>query len=156
MPGRFEEVTPSVIRLMERIRDGNFPELIGAKIRILFDTKKRTSGGKIVIGRIQKTNDLLRHFTEDEEAEDGCDYIMYLDQMIFNNIEEEDQIRIIRHELRHTLVDLDSNSNPYKIRGHSIEDFYSEIELNQDDPRWAQRVAELGSHLYEQERDATR
>jgi len=94
---------------------------------------------------MQKTNDLLRHLSDDE------DYILYIDKVTWDNIEKEDRVRLIRHELSHTDVDIDSNTNPYKIRGHELEDFYDEIEYNREDPRWAERCAEIALSIYERE-----
>jgi hypothetical protein len=147
--GKFEDVSENVYEMMKNVIKEHFPELVNARFKILFSTKKKTSGGKICFAWIQKTNDLIRHLTTEEaDSEDGYDYIIYIDKLIWDNIEETDRIRLMRHELRHTHVDLESSSNPYKIRGHSIEDFYSEIELNKDDPRWAQRVAVVAESLY--------
>ena len=151
---RFEDVTEEVYNVLKDVKDAKFPVLAGANIKVLFDTKKRMSGGKIILGRIQKTNDLLRHLTISESDNDeGFDYIMYLDKMIWDNIERIDRVRLVRHELRHTLVDLESNTNPFKIVPHDIEDFVEEISLNADDVNWASRVGELGRHLYDQESD---
>jgi len=149
--GKFEDVTDDVYEMLRSIIKDHFPELVNAGFKILFSTKKKTSGGKICFAWIQKTNELIRHLTTEESgSEDGYDYIIYIDKLIWDNIEEADKIRLLRHELRHTHVDLESN-NPYKIRGHSIEDFYSEIELNKDDPRWAQRVSVIAESLYTRE-----
>jgi hypothetical protein len=151
---RFEDVTESVEVTVNRVRERDFPELANGSIKILFDLKRRMSGGKLVLGRMQKTNELTRHLTIDEaRSDEGYDYIMYLDKMAWDNMEDEDKIRLIRHELRHCFYDINTTGNPYKVIGHSIEDFYEEIELNEDDPRWAQRVVELTMHMYEQERD---
>lgn len=150
MPIRFEDVPDNVVEQMNRIKRDVFPELSGARIKVLYDLKKRMSGGKIVLGRMQKTNDLLRHLTiDDANNEEGFDYIMYIDKTAFENIEESDRIRLIRHELQHCEVDLDSNSNPYKIRDHEISDFYDEIEYNKDDPRWAERCVAVAESIYE-------
>jgi len=149
---RFEDVTENVNMLVRNVKDRWFPELANAKIKVLFDLKKRTSGGRMVLGRIQKTNDLLRHLTtEESDSEEGFDYLMYLDKIVFENIEDEDRIRLVRHELRHTLYDPEARGTPYKIQGHDIEDFEEEIRLNAEDMGWANRCATIGLSLYEQE-----
>ena len=151
---RFEPATDEAKSLLKEVQAEHFPELLNANILLLFDTKKRVSGGKVVLGRIQKTNDLLRHLTiEEARDDDGFDYIIYLDKVAFDNIVKEDRIRLIRHELKHILYDPDNEVNPYKIQPHDIEDFIDEIKLNVDDPGWAQRVAELTASIYEQIRD---
>jgi hypothetical protein len=151
---RYEEVTDDVTRILKEVQTKHFPELKNAKIITLFDLKKRTSGGRVVLGRIMKTNDLLRHLTKDEAiAIDGVDYIVTLDKQGWDAIQEEDRIRVLRHELRHTYYDIESEDNPYRLLDHSITDFYEEVELNKDDPRWRERVATVVSDIYEQQKE---
>ena len=148
---RFEDVTEDVLNLVGYVRKEWFPELVNAKMKILFDLKKRSSGGKLVLGRMQKTNDLLRHLTtEESDSDEGYDYIMYLDKLIYNNIEEDDKIRLIRHECRHCFMNIEAN-NPYSIIGHDIEDFQEEIILNAENISWASRCATIGMSLYDQD-----
>ncbi len=154
---RYEEVTDDVKRMLNEVQAAHFPELKNAKIIILFDCKKRQSGGRVVLGRIMKTNDLLRHLTKDESvAVEGCDYIITLDKKGWDAITDQDRIRLLRHELRHTFYDIESDTNPYRLLDHSISDFYEEVELNKDDPRWRERVATIVQDIYEQEREARR
>lgn len=149
MASRFIEGTQEAVDLMNQIREEHFPMLKDANIKILFDTKMRSKGGKMVLGRILKANDLIRRLT-DNIAEEGCDYIMFLDEVVFENIERDDKIRLIRHELRHCRV-LGTEEKPkYKVTPHDIEDFVIEIELNKDKIDWAKRAAELASTIYDQ------
>jgi hypothetical protein len=151
---RYEEVTEDASKLLDEVQVKHFPELKNAKIILLFDLKKRTSGGRVVLGRIMKTNDLLRHLTKnDGVAVEGCDYIISLDKQGWDAIGNEDRIRVLRHELRHTFYDIESENNPYKLIDHSITDFYEEVELNKDDPKWRERVATLVADIYEQQKD---
>jgi len=148
--GRYEDVSQDVLDMVTEVRREWFPDLRNVKIKVLFDIKKKMSNGYMVLGRIQKTNDLLRYLTVDESLNDGFDYIMYLDRMAFRWIEDNDKIRIIRHELRHIFIDIEAN-NPYKIIPHDIEDFAEEIEFNSDDVRWKSRVVEVALSQYENE-----
>ncbi|MGD0230641.1 MAG: putative metallopeptidase [Syntrophorhabdales bacterium] len=151
---RYEEVTEEVQRMLHEVEAKYFPELRNAKIITLFDVKKRTSGGRVVLGRIMKTNDLLRHLTKDEAvAVEGFDYIITLDKEAWGAITDADRIRVLRHELRHTYYDIESESNPYRLLDHSISDFYEEVELNKDDPRWRERVATVVEDIYEQQKE---
>ena len=152
---RFEEAPDELYEIMNEVREEKFPELSGCNIKVVFDLKKRMSGGKIVLGSLQKPNELLRFFTIDEVGnEEGYDYLMRIDKKAWTEImTSDDKKRIVRHELKHSDVDFDS-SNPYKVRGHSIEDFYSEIPLNADDPRWSERVGAATFSSYEIERGA--
>ena len=151
---RYEDVTENVYDILHNVVREFFPGLVNAKILCIFDLKKRMSKGNIVLARIKKSDDLIRHLTINNAGEeDGYDYIMFLDQMIWQSIEEVDKVRIVRHELRHCFITDEGN---YSIIPHDIEDFAAEIELNSDDIRWSTRVAELCMHLYSQEREMTR
>ena len=151
---RYEEVTKSVLDMLKEVKSRDFPEVKNAKIKILFDLKKRKSGGRIVLARIMKTNDLIRHLTKDEvEVMEGYDYIITLDKVCWENISDDDKIRILRHELRHTFFDIESENDPYKLISHSISDFYEEVEINQSDPRWRERVGSLTEDIYEQQKE---
>ena len=151
---RYEEVTEDVWQMLREVKAKHFGELKNAKIILLFDLKKRQSGGRMVLGRIMKTNDLLRHLTKDEAvAVEGYDYIITLDKIGWGSISEADKLRILRHELRHAYFDVESENNPYKLLEHSITDFYEEVELNKDDPRWRERVATIVADIYQQRRE---
>ena len=152
---RYEEVNEDVLSLLREVRGEYFPELKNAKIKALFDIKKRKSGGMLVLARIMKTNDLLRHLTIDEaEAIEGYVYIIALDKTCWENIIRDDKVRILRHELRHAYFDIESEDNPYRLQNHSISDFYEEVEFNKDDPRWRERLAAVVEDIYEQKKEA--
>lgn len=148
---RFIDAGEEAYEIMREIRGNHFPELAGCNIKIVFDSKKRMTGGKIIMGAIQKPNELTRFFMIDEAGSDeGFDYVIRLDKKCWDLIERIDRVRLIRHELKHTDVDFDATT-PYKIRGHTIEDFHSEITLNVDDPRWSERVAQSTLAAYDQD-----
>jgi hypothetical protein len=148
---RYEQASDEAVDLLNGVQNLHFPELKNAKIALLYDLKKRTVSGKVMLGQIKKPNDLIRHFTKDEAvAIEGYDYIIILDKVCFENVPETDRIRILRHELRHTFYDIESEDNPYKLVDHDITDFHAEVELNKDDPRWAHRCATLTADIYEQ------
>ena len=146
---------PMVLKMLKDLKAKDFGELKNAKIKVLFDLKKRKSGGRIILGRIMKTNDLIRLLTKDEvEVVEGYDFIITLDKKCWDNIPDEDRVRILRHELRHAYFDIESENDPYKLVSHSISDFYEEVEANQKDPRWRERVGTLAEDIYEQEKEA--
>jgi hypothetical protein len=150
---RFIDVDQDVLDLIREVQAEHFPELRNVKIKYLFDTKKRMSNGKVVIGRCQRTNEIIKHLTVDEAGdEEGYQYLISFDYEAYSAITRTDRIRLIRHELRHVLVDEEARQ-PYKINPHNVEDFMEEIELNTDDVRWAERVASLAEQIYSQHRD---
>ena len=144
---RFADVPQEVIDLVTVVRNRYFETLSGAQIKIAFDTKKRTSGGNIVFGRMQKANDLIRYLTDDTQAPQGFDFILYLDQNIYHAMGEADRTRLIFHELCHCGVDLD-RKDPFYIIPHDVETFYAEIEYNKDNPRWYESMSQIAAEVY--------
>ncbi|KJR40647.1 hypothetical protein MCHI_003464 [Candidatus Magnetoovum chiemensis] len=151
---RFEDVPSEVYVLVNEVIKQHFSDLINVKLCIIYDTKPRKSKGKLVLARVQKTNHLIRFLTRDDMSRDeGYDFILFLDKLTFTNVDEKDRIRLIRYQLRYIYVDPESPKDPYKLSAPDIEDFYSEQELNKDDPKWAQRVMEVAFSLYELDKD---
>ena len=152
---RYDEVSDHVNKLLDEVRSKDFPELVNAKIKVLFDLKKRKSGGLVILARIMKANDLIRHLTRNgADYHNGYDYIITLDKKCWENITDLDRAKILRHELRHTFFDIESEDDPYKLLNHSVSDFHEEVELNKNDPRWRERVTTLTEDIYEQEKEA--
>ena len=108
--------------------------------------------GRVVLGKIVKPSALVKYLSRNEAPDDGYDYIVYLDNKLVIHCEESDIERVLRHELRHIFFDSDSR-NPFKLIDHDFSDFYDEVELNKDDPNWANRVAKTVSLIYDQEKD---
>ena len=152
MASRFEDVPAQHYTLMQDVIGKSFTHLSGAVIEMIFDTKKRTAGGKYTIGKLQKSNDFTRHLSSSNSTPGGVDYFLYLDKLIFENVDETDKIRIIRHELQHAEVDYEK-TQPYGIRDHEITDFHEEIEFNKEDARWVERVATIADSLYNQDEE---
>lgn len=151
---RYEDVPKEVDEMLQEIQKQYFPELRNAKIKCLFDKKKRTHGGQLTLGKIMKPNELIRHLTREETGTwEGYDYIIVLDKVCWTNTIRSDWERLIRHELRHTYFDIESENDPYRLVDHDITDFHAEVELNQDDPRWRERLAIVTGDIYEQEKD---
>jgi len=148
---RFEECDRGIYDKLHTIIGEDFPELEAAIFIVLFDNKKRKSGGRYVIGRIKKTNDELKALSMDN---DGVmpDYILFLDKSVFDALEDRDKERVLFHELCHTEVVVDSD-NQYRIKDHEIQSFYSEIDYNSDDTRWAERVSTIAESVYDPENE---
>ena len=150
---RFEDVSEDVLTLAEKVQEEHFPLLKDILIKYLFDLEKRTRNGSLVLGRCWKANDLVKFLTAKETIDmEGFPYIITLDKVAYENMEEKDRVRLLRHEQRHILIDYEAKQ-PYKIYPHNVEDFIEEIELNGDDPRWASRITEMIETIYEQEEE---
>jgi len=144
---RFEDVSKEVDDFVRTVRKDYFGELASANIKVLYDTKKRKSKKRIVVSRIQKANDLIKCLTMDDINEE-VDYILYIDKEVFASIDDSDKVRLIRRELRHCFVDMEANNDPYSLQDFEISDFYDEIDLNKDDPRWFERVLTVAESIY--------
>lgn len=136
---RYEPVTSDVNDTLNSVQREYFPELVNVKILCVFNTRKKESRGKLVLAEIWKPSEFEKYLTLDETEDTGYDYIMAIDKKAWQIASNQDKIRLVRHELRHTFIK-DNSKDPYRIRAHSIEDFYSEVRLNEDDPRWAQKL----------------
>jgi hypothetical protein len=149
---RYEEVTGKLIALAETVISQEFPELLKVRIKFLFDLKKRVSRGRLVLGKCQKPNEMVRHFTIDEAMDsEGYQFVISVDKLAWEHMEDIDRVRLLRHELRHVEVDADDDGPVYRINPHNIEDFVEEIELNVDDPDWARKVGENVRKLYKKQ-----
>lgn len=147
---RFEDAPRQVVSFVEGVQEKNFPALDTAMVKVMFDTKKRKSGKKYVFARIKKTNDELKAFAVNETGQ-SYDYIMFIDKLIWEALEEVDRDRLVFHEFCHCETNFESDTNQYKIQDHEIQTFYSEIEYCADDPRWAERVAIIAESVHDPE-----
>lgn len=145
---RYVETPSSVLEIVKQVREEHFPQLENCNIKVLMDSKKKMSGGKIVFAYVKKANQVEKFLTADEIVNNGVDIFMFIDSNIFYNISEGDKVRLIRHELRHIFYDPESTESPYKIIDHDVTDFRVEIELNQDEPMWGERVSEIAAAVY--------
>lgn len=153
MIARYEDAPAEVTAIVNEVRGEFFPELLSVNITIIYDLKERKSRGNLVLGRIQKTDELLRLLTKYATINElGYDFILYLDKMVFTHVDKIDKVRIIRYQLRHIYIDHESYPYPYKLTVPDIRDFSKEMKLNKDDERWAERVMEVGISLYEAEK----
>lgn len=148
---RFEEAPERAYKLLGEIlkEHEGFDQLRSAKILILMDCKKRMNGDFVTLASFQKANDLDRFLSMDEVGDDGYDYILRFDKVLWGIIEDEDRIRILRHELKHADVDIEAK-NPWKVRPHEIEDFFSEVDFNSGEPDWRMRVGNSLLSKYEE------
>lgn len=150
---KFEEVPEDVTTMMSKLVKESFPVLLNARIKMLFLMNKKTSSGGLVLGTMCKSTPREYYLTSSPAGDDGWNYIMILDGNVFPALDEQDQKRIIRHELNHAHIDLEAN-DPFKVVGHEIEDFFKEIEYNKEEPKWKDRVFAIADQVYEQIEEA--
>ena len=147
---RFEEATTEVKNKVQYVVRNKFPQLNGCNIEVVMDTKKRKSGGKFVLVKLDKTSPILRHISATNEFPHGVDYILYLDKTVYGEMTDGDRERVISHGLYHADVDFEKEI-PYGIRKPTVQTFYEEISDNQDDARWAERLDLMAESIYDSE-----
>lgn len=147
---RYEEADENLVEVFLEITEDRFPSLAYLKYKLIFDSKKKISKGKMVLADISLASEKIKFFTKDNIATDGYDYILTVNKKAWELASEKDKRRIISHEMRHVFID--EKGNP-KLIGHEIEDFYPEIKLNQDDPEWGRKLGRLVRDVYEQEKE---
>lgn len=146
---RYEEATEEFVEIFLDVMEKHFPQLQHLKFKLIFDLKKRINAGKIVLASIELTSPKIKFFSRDKIAIEGYDFILIMDQKAWDLSGTLAKERIIRHELRHVLI---NEKGEPKVVGHEIEDFYAEVELNKDDPEWRVKLATLVRDVYEQEK----
>ncbi len=146
---RYEEANENLVEVFLNVVEGKFPQYQNLKFKLIFDLKKRINKGALVLASIELLSPKIRYFSKDKIATEGYDYLVIVDQKAWELAGENTRPRLIRHELRHVFID---EQGMPKIVGHEIEDFYSEVELNKDDPEWRRVLATITRDVYEQEK----
>ncbi len=149
---RFEEATSDVIDKVNEVIRNKFPHLNGCNIEVVMDLKKRKSGGKHVLVKLDKSSPIMRHISADNSNPDGVDYILYLDKQVYVEMSDSDRERVISHGLYHADCDFEKEM-PYGVRKPVVQTFYEEIQENQEDPRWAERLDLMAEGIYDRESD---
>lgn len=148
---RYEDADDSLVEVFLKVAEERFPNTCAnLNIKLMFDTKKRVSKGKICLASVELANEKIKYFTKHEVEVGGYDYILIVDRKAWELANEKDRIRLISHELRHVFVD---ENDKRKILPHDIEDFVAEVKLNEDDPDWGFKLATLVTDVYEQEKE---
>ena len=150
---RFEEAVTEVTDKVQEVIRNKFPQLNGCDIEVVMDTKKRKSGGKFTLVKLDKTSPIMRHISATNANPDGVDYILYLDQKVYNEMSDNDRERIISHGLYHADCDFEKDI-PYGVRKPTVQTFYEEIADNDDDARWAERLDLMAEGVYEREEES--
>lgn len=147
---RYEDCNDELVEVFLNVLEKRFAGFANLKFKLIFDLKKRISKGALVFASIELANQKIKHFTKDDVAIDGYDYVLIVDKKSWEVCSDKDKERIISHELRHAFID---EKGAPKILGHEIEDFYAELKLNEDDPEWKRKLSVLVHDMYEQEKE---
>jgi len=150
---RFEEAVTEITDKVQEVIRAKFPQLNTARIEVVMDTKKRKSGGKFTLVKLEKASPILRHISATNTNPEGVDYILYLDQKVYNEMSDNDRSRLIGHGLYHADCDFEKDI-PYGVRKPTVQTFYEEIADNLDDARWAERLDLMAEGIYDRESEA--
>ena len=150
---RYIDCDDDLVQIFLDVVEERFPSFINLNIKLLYDTKRRISGGKIVMASICTTSAMAKFFSKDNNATEGYDFVLIVDRKAWELASPVDKKRVISHELRHVFID---EKGKAKLIGHEIEDFYAELELNQDDPEWRRNLAIQTMALYDQEKEMSK
>lgn len=142
---RYEADDGSIKDMFEVVLAKRFPWLSSVSFCLLFDTKRRDIGYKLRLADILLVSEKIRFLTRNRVVVDGYDYVLTVDKVVWGLANKKDRARLISHELRHCLI----MDNTCKLKGHDIEDFVEEIELNEDDPEWCERLARKTIKAYQ-------
>jgi len=141
---RFYEADPAVVAMMTDLifNEGRFPNLRGANIKVVMDSKAKVDKltETVTFASIKLANEVEKYLSKDGHNITGIDYIVFINDLVWELANSVDKKRILSHELRHTFIDEKGN---FKVVRHDLEDFYAEVELNKDDPAWAQALGSI-------------
>lgn len=146
---RYYEPDQATLDMVEEVRRERFGHLANANIKVIMDSKEKINktSGKVEFAYIKKPNDVENFLIAgDEEYE----YFLFIHELVWELANHDNRKRIISHELRHAHIDEKGN---YKIIPHEIEDFFMELELNNEDPRWGKDLEEMVRLTYEQRKE---
>lgn len=149
---RYQDADESLVEIFLQVAEERFPNTCAnLNIKLIFDTKKRVSRGKLILASIEIASEKIKYFTKHEvKVGEGVDYIIVVDQKAWELANEDDRKRLLSHELRHVFVD---ENDKRKLLPHDIEDFVVEVKLNTNNPEWGNKLAQTVVDVYEQEKE---
>lgn len=147
---RYLDATEEAYDILYDLINERFTSYGTLNFKIVFDTKRRNSRGRLVLASVEVATEKLRFLSSDDSNPDGFDYLIIIDNIAWEYASDADKRRLISHELNHVFID---EKGRLKLVGHDIEDFVAEIKANADDPDWARNLAMLTSSIYEQKNE---
>jgi len=145
---RYIEVTEELVKCFFDTIEKHFPSYQNLNIKLIFDTKKRVSKGKLTLANIEVPNPKMQYFQQSKELPSGFDYILIVDKMAWESSTEDEKENIIRHELSHIFVD--EENDKCKLLSHD----YCVFKYELDNIDWASSLAEIALAKYEMSKGA--
>lgn len=148
---RYEDADNSLTEIYLKIAEERFPNTCAnLNVKLMFDTKKRISRGKLILASVEIASEKVKYFTKNDINLTDVDYVVIVDKKAWELASDKDKVRLISHELRHIFIDEDDKR---KLLPHDIEDFVVEVKLNEDDPEWANKLVSVVKDIYDQEKE---
>jgi len=143
---QFRQADPSVYETFLGLISKTFPEMSNYSFGLLFRESIKKSKGNVILAEIALPGKLLSYYAKNSDG-NPFDFLMIVDEMIWACARPEDQVRIVRHELRHVHI---TDKGVPRLLGHDFADFHVEVELNADDPMWSANLCEIALAGYKQ------
>ena len=147
----FEIADDDTKKLVDKIVEDKFSSLNGCVIDPIFKMKKSKSKGEYVVSKLEKPSPIIKHLYSRINGNE-LDYILFLDENIYNALSNSDKELVIEHTLMYADVNMEAN-NPYGLRKAEIETFYDILDRTKDDLRWQQRLQDIAASIYEEEKE---
>lgn len=139
---RLKRASKDVHEILNSLIKKEFKHLKGFKFLLLFDTKLK------LIAQVHiYSKPLIWYLKESNLQYNNEHFIIIIDRLLWQNIDQKDKIRILRHELNHCNR-LNSTKIPC-IKHHDFAGFYSDILDNLDDSKWQLRLSNKMRKLYD-------
>lgn len=132
------------------------PSIREAKIRFIYYSKQKKQRGNVIFAYMHKPSDFESYLdSRSDKNGEPANYFMFIDYYVWNNIDKEYRLRLMRHELRHIDIDYDKNGDlVFGLKDHDVQDFEVDMdyELNQEngDPKWGKVLLEASINAYEE------
>jgi len=138
METRYKDADKRIRRMVSNMIRKEFSHLNSVNIKVILDTKPKKTQGRYRLGEMKKANDMDKFLSKSEEnAFEGWHFIMILDEGLVQHAKKEDIKRVIFHELCHAGF---TDKGECTTLPHEFEGFYMELDYNQDDPQWKERM----------------
>jgi len=142
-------IVPEPYKILNEVRDLHHGDTKAARIALAWRLRTNADkDGHIVLGRCIKVSDLYREYAD-------YDFIITLNKEFWEDLAvvKEQRVALVDHELCHAAPDYDSESGEHKVdergrylfrlRRHSVEEFYEIIQRNGLWKRDLQKFAEV-------------
>jgi hypothetical protein len=143
---QFRKADSSVYTTFLDMIEKVFPNLSSYSFGLLYREKIKKSKGGVIMAEICQPTKLLSYFAKNDNG-NPFDFLIIVDEMVWVCAKDIDRVRLMRHELRHINI---SEKGVARLIGHDFQDFYTEVDLNADDPSWGQKLVEITLAGYDQ------